>query len=120
MLLRFTDDSFDEHIQSTIGVDFKVKHLDMSGRRVKLTIWDTAGQEDYARLRPLSYPHTDVFLVCFSLMNAVSLKNVRQKWIPELVTYIKKYNAEHKIDKTPPIVNNQETNAGLPHKRMAR
>jgi hypothetical protein len=41
MLLRFTDDSFDEHIQSTIGVDFKVKHLDMNGKRVKLTIWDT-------------------------------------------------------------------------------
>lgn len=45
MLLRFTDDSFDDHIQSTIGVDFKVKHMDVNDKRVKLTIWDTAGQE---------------------------------------------------------------------------
>ena len=45
MLLRFTDDSFDDHIQSTIGVDFKVKHMDINDKRVKLTIWDTAGQE---------------------------------------------------------------------------
>jgi Ras-related protein Rab-18 len=38
MLLRFTEDSFDEHIQSTIGVDFKVKHLEVEGQRVKLTV----------------------------------------------------------------------------------
>lgn len=45
------------------------------------SLWDTAGQEDYARLRPLSYPHTDVFLVCYSLTSSVSLKNVSQKWV---------------------------------------
>ena len=43
LLLRFTDGTFDEHIQSTIGVDFKVKHATVEGKRVKLTVWDTAG-----------------------------------------------------------------------------
>lgn len=47
-------------------------------------MFDTAGQEDYDRLRPLSYPQTDVFLICFSCLSPQSLENVREKWIPEL------------------------------------
>ena len=47
-------------------------------------LWDTAGQEDYDRLRPLSYPQTDVFLVCFAVTSPSSFKNVEEKWIPEI------------------------------------
>lgn len=39
----------------------------VDGVQVSLGLWDTAGQEDYDRLRPLSYPQTDVFLICFSV-----------------------------------------------------
>lgn len=39
----------------------------VDGIQVSLGLWDTAGQEDYDRLRPLSYPQTDVFLICFSV-----------------------------------------------------
>lgn len=42
------------------------------------------GQEDYDKLRPLSYPDTDVFLCCFSVVDPTSLENVKQRWIPEL------------------------------------
>ncbi len=41
-------------------------------------------QEDYDRLRPLAYPQTDVFLVCFSVACPTSLENVREKWLPEV------------------------------------
>ncbi|KAF7325637.1 WD40 repeat-like protein [Mycena kentingensis (nom. inval.)] len=46
--------------------------------------FDTVGAEEYDRLRPLSYPQTDVFLVCFSICNPTSFENVRRRWIPEL------------------------------------
>jgi cell division control protein 42 len=49
-----------------------------------LGLFDTAGQEDYDRLRPLSYPQTDVFLVCFSVVSPPSFENVREKWYPEV------------------------------------
>ena len=49
-----------------------------------LGLFDTAGQEDYDRLRPLSYPQTDVFLVCFSVAAPPSFENTREKWFPEV------------------------------------
>ncbi|GMM58911.1 Rho family GTPase [Maudiozyma humilis] len=53
-------------------------------RVFKLNLWDTAGQEEYDRLRPLSYPQTDIFLICFALTERNSFRNVADKWIPEL------------------------------------
>lgn len=43
-MLRFTDDKFDANEQPTIGVDFKVKHLEIDGQKIYLQIWDTAGE----------------------------------------------------------------------------
>ena len=56
----------------------------VDGRPISLGLWDTAGQDDYDRLRPLSYPDTDVFLICFSLVNPNSFANVSDKWAPEI------------------------------------
>ena len=54
------------------------------GRPVTLGLWDTAGQEDYDRLRPLSYPQTDVFLICFAVVSPASYDNINQRWLPEI------------------------------------
>lgn len=56
----------------------------VDGIIVNISLWDTAGEEDYDRLRPLSYPFTDIFLVCFSTISPTSFHNVKNKWIPEL------------------------------------
>ncbi|CAG0922420.1 unnamed protein product [Notodromas monacha] len=54
-----------------------------------ITLWDTAGQEDYERLRPLSYPHTKVFLLCFAVNSRASFENIVHKWAPELKHHCK-------------------------------
>jgi Ras family protein A len=50
-----------------------------SGKAVELALWDTAGQEEYDRLRPLSYPETDLLFVCFAIDCPNSLENVLDK-----------------------------------------
>jgi small GTP-binding protein len=60
-------------------------HFRIGDEPYTLGLFDTAGQEDYDRLRPLSYPQTDVFLVCFSVTSPASFENVREKWVPEVV-----------------------------------
>ena len=56
----------------------------VDGKPVSLGLWDTAGQEDYDRLRPLSYPQTDIFLICYCVISQSSFLNVKTKWYPEI------------------------------------
>ena len=56
----------------------------MDSQQINLDLWDTAGSDDYYRLRSLSYPETDVFLVCFNVVDPVSFDYIEQKWCPEL------------------------------------
>ncbi|KAL5105721.1 Ras-related protein ced-10 [Taenia crassiceps] len=51
---------------------------------ILLNLWDTAGQQGYERLRQLSYPQTNIFLVCFAVNNTNSFENARDLWIPEV------------------------------------
>ncbi|KAL7714802.1 Ras-like GTP-binding protein RHO1 [Entamoeba marina] len=53
-----------------------------------LHLWDTAGQEEYDRLRPLSYSDSDVVLLCFAVNNRTSFENITAKWDPEIKMYI--------------------------------
>ncbi|KAJ4902244.1 hypothetical protein Rs2_16195 [Raphanus sativus] len=59
----------------------------VNGATVNLGLWNTAGQEDYNRLRPLSYCGADFFILAFSLISKASYENVSKKWIPELKHY---------------------------------
>ena len=54
-------------------------NVDVDGQCHSLSLWDTAGQEDYDRLRPLSYPQTDVFIVCYSVTSKLSLLSAQTK-----------------------------------------
>jgi Ras family protein A len=65
-----------------------------TGKTVELALWDTAGQEEYDRLRPLSYPETDLIFVCFAIDCPNSLENVMDKVRPFL--------PEHPITLTQP------------------
>ncbi|KAG0339584.1 GTP-binding protein Rho1 [Podila humilis] len=62
--------------------------MDHGKHKVELSLWDTAGQEDYDRLRPLSYPESDVVLMCYSVDAPSSLDNLTEKWYPELTHFL--------------------------------
>ncbi|KAJ7491764.1 P-loop containing nucleoside triphosphate hydrolase protein [Mycena galericulata] len=61
-----------------------VADVDVDGKHIELALWDTAGQEDYDRLRALSYPNAHVILICFAVDNPDSVNNVKEKWITEV------------------------------------
>ena len=83
LLSTFSKDEFPEvHVPTVFETD--VADIEVDGTLVELALWDTAGQEDYDRLRPLSYPDTDVILMCFSIDNPDSLANTLEKWTPEV------------------------------------
>ena len=83
LLSTFSKDEFPEvHVPTVFETD--VADIEVNGTLVELALWDTAGQEDYDRLRPLSYPDTDVILMCFSIDSPDSLENIPEKWTPEV------------------------------------
>lgn len=83
MLVAYCDNRFPEEYEPTVFDNYSCSIL-VDGSPLSLQLWDTAGQEEYDRLRPLSYPQTDCFLVCFSLVNPTSLRNTVTKWLPEI------------------------------------
>ncbi|ELK25022.1 Transforming protein RhoA [Myotis davidii] len=83
LLIVFSKDQFPEVYVPTVFENY-VADIEVDGKQVELTLWDTAGQEDYDRLRPLSYPDTDVILMCFSIDSPDSLENIPEKWTPEV------------------------------------
>ncbi|CAF2747025.1 unnamed protein product [Rotaria sp. Silwood2] len=83
LLTSFTRDIFPGEYIPTVFLNYLV-NITVDGKSINLGLWDTAGQEDYDCLRPLSYVETDVFLICFSLVNLASFENVRKKWYPEV------------------------------------
>ena len=86
LLVSYTTNSFPCDYTPTIFENYSA-NLVVDGMFINLGLWDTAGQEDYDRLRPLSYPQTDVFLICFSVISSSSFENARSKWHPELQRY---------------------------------
>ncbi|KAH9001986.1 ras family-domain-containing protein [Lactarius hatsudake] len=61
-----------------------VAEIRLDGKAVQLALWDTAGQEEYERLRPLSYSKSHVILIAFAIDTPDSLDNVTVKWIEEV------------------------------------
>ncbi|EDR23985.1 hypothetical protein, conserved [Entamoeba dispar SAW760] len=86
LLLRFADDTYtDTHI-ATIGVDFKIKTVQIDGKNVKLQIWDTAGQERFRTITSSYYRGAQGIIVVYSVIDLQTFQNVRQ-WLQEIERY---------------------------------
>ncbi|KAA1087812.1 hypothetical protein PGTUg99_009919 [Puccinia graminis f. sp. tritici] len=86
LLIVFSKGTFPEVYVPTVFENY-VADVEVDGKRVELALWDTAGQEDYDRLRPLSYPDSNVILICFAIDSPDSLDNVQEKWISEVLHF---------------------------------
>lgn len=84
LLVSYTENRFPVDYVPTVFDNFTTG-VEIDRELVNFAIWDTAGQEEYARLRTLSYPETDVFLLCFSLVSYASFENIKEHWHPEVV-----------------------------------
>ncbi|CAA6671616.1 unnamed protein product [Spirodela intermedia] len=83
MLICYTSNKFPTDYVPTVFDNFSA-NVSVDGSVVNLGLWDTAGQEDYCRLRPLSYRGADIFVLAFSLISRASYENILKKWVPEL------------------------------------
>jgi len=86
LLNVFTRGFFTQVYEPTVFENY-VQDMFVDGQQVEMSLWDTAGQEEFDRLRSLSYAETHVILVCFSVDNPTSLENVESKWIDEILEY---------------------------------
>lgn len=83
LLISYTTNKFPSGYIPTVFDNYAVTVM-VDKEPYTLGLFDTAGQEEYDRLRPLSYPSTDVFLVCFSVVSHSSFENITEKWVPEI------------------------------------
>ncbi|MCJ8748204.1 hypothetical protein PDJAM_G00162030 [Pangasius djambal] len=86
LLLRFADDTYTESYISTIGVDFKIRTIELDGKTIKLQIWDTAGQERFRTITSSYYRGAHGIIVVYDVTDQDSFNNVKQ-WLQEIDRY---------------------------------
>ncbi|KAF9419335.1 hypothetical protein HW555_004099 [Spodoptera exigua] len=86
LLLRFADDTYTESYISTIGVDFKIRTVDLDGKTIKLQIWDTAGQERFRTITSSYYRGAHGIIIVYDCTDQDSFSNVKQ-WLEEIDRY---------------------------------
>jgi len=83
LVLRFADDEFQEDFQPTIGIDFKLRTLEINNQTVKVQVWDTAGQERFRTLTHSYFHKADGIVLVYDVTNDQSFKNI-SRWMEDI------------------------------------
>jgi small GTP-binding protein len=82
IIMRYTEGTFTENTQATIGVDYKNSMINVQGKKIKLVIWDTAGQDKYRTLTSAYYKGTNGLCVVYDVASRESFENL-DRWLKE-------------------------------------
>ena len=83
ILLRYTDNIFNDSFLPTIGVDFKIKNITVNNQRIKLNIWDTAGQERFKTITSTYYKGSHGIVLVYDITDRESFNNINN-WVSEV------------------------------------
>lgn len=83
ILLRFSENVFHESFLPTIGVDFKIKNVDVNDKLVKLHIWDTAGQERFKTITATYYKGAHGIILVYDITDRQSFQDI-ENWLEEI------------------------------------
>lgn len=86
LLNVFTRGYFPKVYEPTVFENY-IHDIFIDGQQVQLSLWDTAGQEEFDKLRSLSYSDTHCIILCFSIDSHDSLDNVKNKWVGEILEH---------------------------------
>ncbi|KAN0024059.1 hypothetical protein ACTFIV_008453 [Dictyostelium citrinum] len=109
---RFSDDTFDEDLLCTIGVEFKMKEVKVDGKKVDLCLWDTAGQEKFRALISSYYRGAHGIILTYDVTKRESFDNLNY-WLNEVEKFANRSNlvkllVGNKIDKENREVSREE------------
>ena len=90
LLIVFSKDQFPEVYVPTVFENY-VADIEVDNKQVELALWDTEGKEDFDELRPLSYPDTDVILMCFSIDSPDSLEKIPKNGRKNISAFVQMY-----------------------------
>ena len=89
LMRRYADDSFEDSMLSTIGVDFRFKSINLEGNFVKLQLWDTAGQERFRSVIESYYRDADAIILVYDVRNMQTFQIVQEYWLSEVKKHVK-------------------------------
>ena len=90
---RFCKDLFSRDIDSTLGANYSQKRIERKGKKIRLDLWDTAGEEKYRAIGRHFYKESYIVCLVYDITNKESFENLKKIWYPEL----KEYGEEYKI-----------------------
>ena len=83
LIIRFAEDNFNNTYISTIGIDFKIHTVDIEGKKIKLQVWDIAGQEQFKTITTAYYRGAIGIILVYDITDEKSFENI-QNWVKSI------------------------------------